>query len=385
MQKQKAAVVTPGSFYIPSGRSSSVERVVEQMVPLVPDGFDIRIYGVREPGRPVIGSIDGGIPVHRLPDGARYAPSVVAALQAWKPGVIDVQNRPALAGRIQEVLPDSKVVSSIHSLTYISPPYMDQETAGRILRQLDRLVVNSKYLKLEIAARHPALREMISVNPLGVKLADFTPRWSPASEALRESKLKDRGWQGRRIVMYAGRLLPIKGVHHLLSSLPELARAVPDVMVLIVGSPYYRSGRPHSYERYLHELAKPFPDHVTFIPFVPYPAVSYWYHLADVVVVPSAEGESFGLVNVEAMASAVPVVASDAGGIPEIVEDGKTGIVLPQSSLGSALGPAIIRLLNEKRLRQSLGEAGRLRAARCFNWQQTAARWHGMMQKLASL
>lgn len=385
MQKQKAAVVTPGSFYIPSGRSSSVERVIEQMVPLVPEGFDTRIYGVREPGRPIIGAIEGGIPVHRLPGGARYASAVIAALQAWGPRVVDVQNRPLLAGKIKEALPDSKVVSSIHSLTYISPPYMDRASAGRILQALDRIVVNSKYLKHEVTARHPALREKISVNPLGVRLQDFTPRWSPFSEALRESKLRDRGWQGRRIVMYAGRLLPIKGVHHLLAALPELVRDVPDVMVLIVGSPFYQSGRTHVYERYLHELAKPYQGHVTFIPFVSYPAISSWYHLADIVVVPSAEGEAFGLVNVEAMASAVPVVASDAGGIPEIVENGKSGIVLQQASLGKQLGTAVIHLLNDERLRRSLGQAGYFRASRSFQWQQTAARWHEMMQKLALL
>lgn len=385
MEKLKAAVVTPGSFYIPSGRSSSVERVVEQMIPMVPAGFDTRIYGVREPGRPVVGSIDGGIPVHRLPGGARYASAVIQALSAWRPRVVDVQNRPLLACKIKEALPDSKVVASIHSLTYISPPYMDRESAGRVLQPLDGIVVNSMYLKHEVTARHPALRDKISVNPLGVRLQDFTPRWNPSSEALREAKLRDRGWQGRRIVMYAGRLLPIKGVHHLLAALPELVRAVPDVMVLIVGSPYYQSGRPHPYERYLHDLAEPYLGHVTFIPFVSYPAISYWYHLADVVAVPSAEGEAFGLVNVEAMASAVPVVASDAGGIPEIVENGKSGIVLPLPSLGKQLGAAVIRLLNDEPLRRELGQAGRLRAARSFQWQQTAARWHELMQKLASL
>nr|WP_272915030.1 glycosyltransferase family 4 protein [Paenibacillus dendrobii] len=208
------------------------------------------------------------------------------------------------------------------------------------------------------------------------------PRWNPYSEALRESKLVNKGWQGRRVVMYAGRLLPIKGVHHLLGALPEIVQAVPDVMVLIVGSPFYSSSRRTAYEVHLHDLAELYSNHVTFVPFVSYPAISYWYHLADVVVVPSAEGEAFGLVNVEAMASAVPVVASDAGGIPEIVEDAATGILLPQTTLEEGLGPALIRLLCDEQLRRSLGQAGRLRTAQYFQWKHTAARWHEMMQKL---
>ncbi|MEI0737881.1 glycosyltransferase family 4 protein [Paenibacillus sp. JTLBN-2024] len=337
MEKQKAAVVTPGSFYIPSGRSSSVERVVEQMDPYGASRFryeNLRSPGAGTPCRRVDRRRDSGSsPSRRRPLCFGRDPSPVGVEAAGG------RRRTVrlLACKIKEALPDSKVVASIHSLTYISPPYMDRESAGRVLQPLDGIVVNSMYLKHEVTARHPALRDKISVNPLGVRLQDFTPRWNPSSEALREAKLRDRGWQGRRIVMYAGRLLPIKGVHHLLAALPELVRAVPDVMVLIVGSPYYQSGRPHPYERYLHDLAEPYLGHVTFIPFVSYPAISYWYHLADVVAVPSAEGEAFGLVNVEAMASAVPVVASDAGGIPEIVENGKSGIVLPLPPLENSL------------------------------------------------
>ncbi|WP_136608394.1 glycosyltransferase family 4 protein [Paenibacillus dokdonensis] len=382
MQKIKAAVVTPGTFFIPSGRSSSVERVVEQMIPRVPEGFDIRIYGLQEPDHPVIGSLDGGIQVYRLPGGARYASGIIRSLKEWKPRIIDVQNRPFLASRIKQAIPDAKVVIFIHSLTYISPPHADHRNAERILQSVDRIVVNSVYLEKELGARYPNLKNKISVNPLGVNLPDFIPRYNPHSEALRESKLMDRGWQGRRIVMYAGRLLPIKGVHHVLTALPKLIQAVPDVMLLIVGSPFYGSSRRTPYEAHLHDLAEPYLNHVTFIPFIAHPAISYWYHLADIVVVPSAEGEAFGLVNVEAMASAVPVVASDAGGIPEIVEDGVSGVLLPQVSLDSELAPELIRLLSDEQLRRSLGQAGRLRVAQSFQWKHTAERWHEMMQKL---
>ncbi|MEC0372472.1 glycosyltransferase family 4 protein [Paenibacillus chibensis] len=382
MQKPKAAVVTPGSFFIPSGRSSSVERVVEQMIPLVPEGFDIRIYGVQEPDHPSIGALEGGIPVHRLPRGSGYASGVIRSLQAWKPHVIDVQNRPGLAWRIKRALPEAKVVSSVHSLTYVSPPHVSRKEAERLLQSVDRIVVNSSFLEKELRNRYPLLKTPINVNPLGVCLQDFMPRWTPRSEALREAKLKDRGWQGRRIVMYVGRLLPLKGVHHVLEALPELIRAVPDVMVLIVGSPFYGSSRRTAYEIRLHELAALYPDHVNFVPFVPYPAISYWYHLADVVLVPSAEGEAFGLVNVEAMATGVPVIASDAGGIPEIVEDGVTGYVLQQNSLETELAPALIRLLRDEQIRCSFGHAGHQRAAQWFQWNHTAVRWHEMMRKL---
>lgn len=384
MEKHKAAVITPGSFFIPSGWNSSVERVVEQMIPLVPEGFDIRIYGVQEPGQAVVGSIGGNLPVYRLPGGKSYAAGVIRSLREWKPRVIDVQNRPLLAWRIKHAMPDARVVATLHSLTYISPPHVSRESAEHLLEPIDEIVANSVYLKHVIGTRYPGVRDKISVNPLGVRLQDFVPRWTPQSEALRDAKLRDKGWQGRRIVLYAGRLQPIKGVHHILEALPELIRTVPEVMVVIVGSPFYGTGRRTSYETHLHHLAGASANHVTFVPFVSYQAISYWYHLADVVVVPSGEGEAFGLVNVEAMASAVPVVASDSGGIPEIIEDGVSGLLVTQSSLPHGLVPALIRLLTDESMRRSFGQAGLMRAAQSYQWRHSAARWHELMQKLSS-
>jgi glycosyltransferase involved in cell wall biosynthesis len=86
----------------------------------------------------------------------------------------------------------------------------------------------------------------------------------------------------------------------------------------------------------------------------------------EAVIVPSRQ-EPFGIVNLEAMASGRPVIASDVGGIPEIVQDGSTGLLVPPGRTG-ALASAILALANDAELRRSLGEAASA-AATAFEWQ----------------
>ena len=95
------------------------------------------------------------------------------------------------------------------------------------------------------------------------------------------------------------------------------------------------------------------------------------YSQADLVVVPSIWPEPFGIVAAEAMASARPVVASQVGGLQHIVEHGKTGLLVPPES-PEALAEAIGTLIADPALRAQMGQAGRERAAREYDWDQIA-------------
>ncbi|OIA99226.1 glycosyl transferase family 1 [Paenibacillus sp. LC231] len=381
MGLRKVAVVTPGSFVIPSGRSSSVERVVEQTIPLAQGAMDVRIFGVLGKGLPSKDTING-VPCYRLPSGANYYPSLLRRLQKWRPDIIEVHNRPLLAQRLKMHLPDVKTVLNLHSNTFISPPYMSEQRFGNIARWMDGIVVNSRFLLEDITIRHPELSDKITINHLGVSLEHFTPPFSPAAKALREARLAHYGWNGRRIILFAGRLIPDKGVHHLLEALPQIIDKHPDVLLLIIGSAGYGSDWETAYVRELKKAARPYQHWVNFRPFVPYPAIADWYSLADIVVVPSAPREAFGLVNVEAMAAGVPVIASSAGGIPEIVENGVTGYLVQSDDFPAGLAQQINNLLQDENLRRQIGMAGRETVRQRFRWDHTAERWVHLMQTI---
>lgn len=364
---------------IPSGHSSSVERVIEKVASLAASELDIRIFGlsdgqVQSPGSPA------AIPCFRMPGGRLYLTSLLRHLRKWHPDRIDVHNRPLLAYQLKSRLPMAKVFLTFHSTTFFSASYQSAAGMRCLLDKVDRIIVNSEFLHKELRRRFPSLQTPVSVNPLGVSLEDFTPRWTSPGEYLRQARLADLGWRQRKIILFIGRLLPSKGVHHLLKALPAVLQQEKDAMLVIVGGAYYGINRESQYVRRLKRMAESLGDRVAFLPYAPYPSVADWYNLADLVVVPSGEEEAFGLVNVEAMASAVPIVASRAGGIPEVVIDGESGMLLPPASMPKDLAKGIVALLGSEEMRKKMGRAGRELARRRFRWQHTSARWVRLMQ-----
>jgi spore coat protein SA len=183
------------------------------------------------------------------------------------------------------------------------------------------------------------------------------------------------GYTGKKIILYAGRLREIKGVHHLLEAMPRLAAQYPDAVLLVVGGAFYGSKRTTDYVRKLHRMARSLPRNVRFVPYVPHEQMPEWFRLADVAVMPSPRREAFGLVNVEAMASAVPVVAADSGGMREIILHEETGYLVPVGYLSGGIADAVGRLLADQELARRMGEQAAQRVREQFTWESAAVRW----------
>jgi glycosyltransferase involved in cell wall biosynthesis len=149
-------------------------------------------------------------------------------------------------------------------------------------------------------------------------------------------------------VLYAGRLSPEKGVLEL------VAAAGDDVPLVVVGDGPLRARLPGAR------------------PSVPRGELAELYAEAAVVACPSLR-EGFGMTCLEAMAHGVPVVASDVGGLRDLVVDGTTGVLVPAGDV-AALRAALQRLLRDPAERSRLGSAARERARREFAWDGVAAR-----------
>ena len=184
------------------------------------------------------------------------------------------------------------------------------------------------------------------------------PEPAPALvEALRERL----GLRGRRVILHGGRLDRLKGGLELVRALEMVRRSVPQAVLLTVGE-----ALPGFLEE-LQALAASLGQADALVPagWLAGEELAAAYRLADVVATPSLCFESFGLLNLEAMAAVRPVVAGFWGGPSDVVVDGVTGFLVNPLQV-TTLADRLRRVLLDPLLAARLGAAGRARAAAVF-------------------
>ena len=194
--------------------------------------------------------------------------------------------------------------------------------------------------------------------------------------AAPEAPLHDELWlpHGSPVVGSVGALVPHKGQRHLIDAAALVVRQVPDARFVIAGEGELRGSLEH-HVKHLH-LEK----HVFLAGFR---ADILSLHKAFDIFVMSSVTEGLGTSLLDAMACGKPVVATSAGGIPEVVEDGVTGfLVAPRDP--QAMADAIVRLLEDEQLRKRMGDAGRSRAYQKFSAERMVHETLRAYQRVAS-
>jgi phosphatidylinositol alpha-1,6-mannosyltransferase len=185
------------------------------------------------------------------------------------------------------------------------------------------------------------------------------------------------GFPRGRIVLTVGRwdaAEAYKGVDHLIMALPLLLNEVPDVHLVAIGD--------GSDLRRLTQLAHQcgVVGRVHFHPFLRPDELRSAYDFCDVFALPS-RGEGFGLVFLEAMAHAKPVIGGAHGGTPEVVEDGVDGYLVQHGDVGQ-LVDRLRRLLTNESLRRQMGAQGRERVLEYFAFDRFSAEFKALLQAL---
>lgn len=210
----------------------------------------------------------------------------------------------------------------------------------------------------------------------GIDLSLF----DPGTDGKRVRSMLNVGKE-TKLIGTVGHLAPLKGYEELMESMGKVVRGGFDVKLAVVGDAIY----PHSksYKRKLLSLVESngLNDRVIFTGYredIPGLLASF-----DIFVLPS-QSEGFGKVNLEAMAMGKPVISTNVGGIPEVVVDGVTGILVPPKNT-KALSHAIIKLLNDSRLRESMGHKGRRRVEENFTLQAHVQKIEEIYRKVLGL
>lgn len=211
------------------------------------------------------------------------------------------------------------------------------------------------------------------VLPNGVDTELFRPL-DPDTELKHKLELTD----AETVIISACRLIGLKGIQHAIRSISKLVKDGYLIKYLIIGNGVYKK----DLEMLANELS--LKGNVIFLGSIENSQLPRYYSLADIALFPSIADEAFGISIAEAMACGVPVISTNIGGIPEVITDGETGILVRPSD-PEGIAEKITFLLSDVNLRKEMGKKARQRVVDLFSWDIIVGRLERIFRDLKKL
>lgn len=236
--------------------------------------------------------------------------------------------------------------------------WLDSRLKQRFLRRVDGVIGVSQGI-LSIYRRSGLLDGVRTIDTVyNIPPLPAAPGRSAPAALRRRLQI-----EGRPVVLFVGKFSPGKGAADLVAASAEVIRKVPTAIFLFVGE----------------GSLGPVGSHIRVLGPLPNDQVLALYEVADVVVVPSVIPDALSRVILEAMATGRPVVATRVGGTPELVIDGKTGLLVDRHA-PAELADAIVRILDDPALGARLGRGAREHLAERFAATETVEQLLGIYQ-----
>ena len=284
-----------------------------------------------------------------------------------------------IAGHALKHRLDVPLVTTFHTLALVKGEANDLEPASRaeaeaaIIGCSDTVLANTWVEAEQLVRLYGADPARIEEAPLGVEHAFFSPGNRLGARAAVGLPLD------RPIVLFVGRIQPLKGVDLAVSTLAALSDR--RAMLVIVGGPSGLHGDQQMADLHALIAAHGLGDRVRFVAPQPHHLLSTYYRAADVCLVPS-RSESFGLVALEASACGTPVVAAKVGGLQTIIEHRRTGFLVESRAPGE-WAARVNEILGNDELASAMGLNANARSHR-YAWNYTAARLRRLYSDLCS-
>jgi glycosyltransferase involved in cell wall biosynthesis len=223
----------------------------------------------------------------------------------------------------------------------------------------DRVTAISMYTAREV-------RDLVPEEEVAVEVIPYTITVSPSNNSVPSFECRDP------MILFAGRLVERKGVEYLIRAFKEIVREIPSDLFIVGEGP-----EQEKLERIAKELG--LTGKVQFKGKVSQTDLESLYSQCNVFVLPAiidskGDTEGLGVVLLEAMSYKKPVVASNLGGITDIVKDGDTGLLVPEKDPHN-LAEAIKSILREPSLASNLGKRGYDHVQKHFSWERIISCW----------
>jgi len=235
--------------------------------------------------------------------------------------------------------------------------------------EASKIIVTSKSMLNEITNTFKIPNDKISIIPNGIDISEFNIQVNPF-----EIKRNIGIGEDKKLVLFVGRITSQKGVTYLIQAVPKILSSHPDARFVIVGDGWELG----TIKNMIYSMG--LGEYVKTLGFLPDHTVKSLMKAADVMVVPSIY-EPFGIVALEAMASGTPLVASDVGGLSELVEHGKTGLkIYPANPDSIAWG--INTILSNPQWARTMAQNALAIVKEKYSWEAIAAKTAELYRKL---
>ena len=241
-----------------------------------------------------------------------------------------------------------------------------------LMKRVKKVVVLNEGLKVKLIKRGIE-EEKLEAIPNGVNVGDFEVSADEVSRAKEEY-----GIAGKVSVLFAGNVVPLKGVHHLVKAAEIILRDHKDVVFLIAGSLEI----DEEFSKFIVDYVntRGLNNNIKVLGFVPHRQLRILYAACDIFVLPSLEeGQSIALL--EAMASKKPLIGSRVGGIPVQIRDGWNGFLVEPGN-EEQLAEKILYLVENEEERERMGNNSRKLVEEEFDWRKVSEKYFKVYEEV---
>ena len=388
----KITFIAPEVLPVPPIKGGAVEACIFEIASRLSSDFSVHCFSTYDQNLPRFES-KGNVAYHR------FKPGIITRLVtcsyklpfkkkssylywltysfwcAWKTRkmkaeIIHIHNRIQFIPIIRLLNPKAKIILHIHQLSALKP---EKIWRSKACQQIDEIITCSKFLRDAIRKIVPAYTKVTYVyNGFDRKI--FTPsclRKDERADIRNRFNISSK----EKVILYVGRITENKGIHLLIHAFSEIMKQFHNVKLVIVGGEVSGDMNSVNYSKKIKDTAAQFSkEKIIFTGKIKREEIGKFYLLADILAIPSIVREGLPLVVLEAMACGIPVIASDRGGLPEVIDNNTTGLIVNDIENIRNLKEAIIKLITDENLRDSLGRNAHNCVKDNYTWEIIASK-----------
>ncbi|MFC4022444.1 glycosyltransferase family 4 protein [Oceanobacillus longus] len=368
----KILIICTEKLPVPAIRGGAIQTYIDGALPALKKKHQIT----------VLGRSDESLPNDEVQDDIRYIRVDGGLLEIYRENVIQffnasqedydlihIFNRPRLVNSVRTLAPKSRIVLSMHNDMF-KPEKIDATEGAFAVKNVDKIITISNYIGKTIKDLFPDAAPKLQTIYSGVDLDRFVPSYSQEAKIIRTKMREAHNLSSKKVILFAGRLSPNKGIDVLIRAIPELAQKHEDIALVIMGSKWFSNNSVTDYIAYVRALAERLPIPVIQTGFVSPDKIHEWFVASDIFVCTSQWQEPLARVHYEAMAAALPIITTDRGGNKEVIEPYKNGILVENPKDPGEFVEHLSYLLSNPEKGEEMGKYGRTLAEKHYTWER---------------